>query len=273
MNTKNDNEIARYIGGRCILSDSSPAPVLSGMSISKLPESYIEFYKNDLKKAEKKWKATKKWRIQQNIWRIHTIEQHSFYAMKRAHKHYFHGLSKLGIPVTYEQPGKMKLKDFFRSGFNIEDAVRHNLFLVEYICNCIYEKDEVARFHKNKYDWGFYVILDMKGFNIKHLNANVLKYILRVSDENSKHYPLTLKKIFFINTPNWFVKVFNTIQWMIPENNRESSFFLSNDYLPILLKYFDKEQIPIQYGGSSPYALGQHPFETGLHDLVVRLNK
>lgn len=162
---------------------------------------------------------------------------------------------------------------FLLKSFPITLKIRHNIFLTEYICNCIYERSEVARLHSGKQNWGFCAILDMGGFSVKCLSKNVLHYICRVSDINAKNYPLTLKKIFFINSPKWFVGIFNSIKWMIPENNRETSIFLSKDYLPTLLNYFDESQIPKEYGGSSPHAFGQHPFEKDLNDLIALSNE
>lgn len=42
----------------------------------------------------------------------------------------------------------------------------------------------------------------------------------------------------------------------------------SSQYLDALHEYIDDDQIPKEYGGSSPYQLGEHPFEKSLHDLV-----
>lgn len=39
------NEFCKYVDRKCILPDGSPSPVLSGMHVSELPVSYLEFCK------------------------------------------------------------------------------------------------------------------------------------------------------------------------------------------------------------------------------------
>ena len=95
------------------------------------PQLYTHFFTvfqiekggNDSKKAEKMWNATKKWRIKENIWSIHAFKHNCYEAMKDAYRHHFHGVSKEGYPTTFEQPGTMRVKEFFRAGYSVDDAV------------------------------------------------------------------------------------------------------------------------------------------------------
>ena len=47
---------------------------------------------------------------------------------------------------------------------------------------------------------------------------------------------------------------------------------IGTDYLPALRKYIPDENIPRDYGGSSPYDLGDAPEERGIDDLATSLN-
>jgi len=44
----------------------------------------------------------------------------------------------------------------------------------------------------------------------------------------------------------------------------------SSNALEAMRKYIDDDQIPPEYGGSSPYAFREHPYEVGLNDLVEK---
>jgi hypothetical protein len=58
-----------------------------------------------------------------------------------------------------------------------------------------------------------------------------------------------------------------TIKQVIPESV-QVDILSSHQYLNALREYIDDDQIPREYGGSSPYKLGEHPFEEQLLKVV-----
>ena len=93
---------------------------------------------------------------------------------------------------------------------------------------------------------------------------------MKSSELISKHYPLTSKKVFVINSPNWFRNLFQSLKWALPENNRDTTIFLPQNDLSELREHINDDQIPPEYGGSSEYHLGQHPYEIGLLEITKK---
>jgi hypothetical protein len=44
------------------------------------------------------------------------------------------------------------------------------------------------------------------------------------------------------------------------------------NYFDSLSQYIDEDQIPTEYGGKSPFCLGQHPYELGITDFANEAN-
>merc|ERR1719223_2371557 len=70
-----------------------------------------------------------------------------------------------------------------------------------------------------------------------------------------------------LQSPFWLSGSFGVIKNILPLSTKAEILSASNQ-LEGLLEYIDEDQIPKGYGGSSPYPLGQHPFELELRGLV-----
>jgi hypothetical protein len=58
------------------------------------------------------------------------------------------------------------------------------------------------------------------------------------------------------------------VKGIVPESVHVEILSESNA-LAAMRNYIDDDQIPPEYGGSSPYALGEHPYETGCFDVAA----
>jgi hypothetical protein len=265
--------IARYQDRRMIYSDGSPAHVPSGDSPDVTPKNYITICNGNVKKAQAMWQATQNWRREQSVWKIHRIHNKWFPRIKQAYPHFVHGFSKDGCPIIYEQPGKMNLKNLFRSGCSVEDMVRHYVFLLEYISNHVCTREEVRSrigFRPPPHSsstWGIMVVMDVKGAGLTHLSGDVFSYLKCAGDINNSHYPLSLRRAFAINAPFWLAGAWSSIRPILPETVHVD-LLSSHQFLRALRERIDDDQIPPEYGGSSPYKLGEHPFENDLYQLV-----
>lgn len=268
---------AQYVEGRCVYANGTPADVPVGDSPTTIPENYKKFYKQNTSRAKKAWEATRAWRRENDVWRIHSMPHRWFRPIKEAYPHFVHGFSKAGYPIIYEQPGKMNLKALFRSECNISDMAQHYVYFMEYLANRICIRNDVrSRLgsdpppHSSS-TWGSMVVMDVKGAGLSHLSGDVLRYLKTAGDTNSKHYPLTMKRAFVVNSPFWLAGVWSKLKGILPESVQVE--FLSSDMTP-LREYIDEDQIPPEYGGTSQYALGKHPFEVDLEKMVEEnLNK
>jgi hypothetical protein len=265
--------LARYVDRQCVYADGSPAYAPNGDSPDVVPQHYLKVCGGKQKKAEAMWKESQEWRRKNHVWRIHTIPNKWFGEIKKAYPHFVHGISKKGYPIIYEQPGKMNLKQMFREGCEVSDMVRHYMFLMEYISNHICTREEVRSRMSPRppphsaASWGTLVVMDVKGAGLSSLSGDVLAYLKNAGDINNNHYPLSLKRAFVVNSPFWLAGAWSGIKGILPESV-QVDILSSHKYLAALREYVDDDQIPPEYGGSSPHKLGEHPFEQELHKLV-----
>lgn len=274
-----EHKVAKYVNGKCLYGDDKPAHVPNGNSPGEVPENYLKLCSGKQHKAEAMWRETQEWRRKHNVWKIHTVPHRWFPKIKKAYPHFVHGFSKQGYPIIYEQPGKMNLKELFREGCAVSDMVRHYIFFLEFISNHICTREEVrARMgpltpkNHNASSWGTMVVMDVKGTGLSHLSGDVLMYLKSAGDINNSHYPFSMKRAFIVNSPFWLAGAWSSIKGILPDSV-QVDILSSHKYPTALREYIDDDQIPREYGGSSPYPLGQHPFELEMNKLVEEANK
>ncbi len=267
----NSNSISKYINNKCVFDDGSPSHVPAGLIPSKVPLAFQKFFKHQ---AETKWEETKQWRKEQKIYKIHARPHRLFPVIKEAYPHFIHGYSKLGYPVIYETPAKMKLKNMFREGHTIDDMVYHYIFFLEYLSNVLsHQHPELQELLKNRPEdeksggWGFVVVMDMSGLGISVFSGAVLQYLQKAGNVNNNHYPNTTTLGLLVNAPFWLSGVWGNIKPFLPKSAK-ADLIGASEVTEGLRKYIDDDQIPKEFGGSSPYAIDQHPYERDLHALV-----
>jgi hypothetical protein len=269
-----DSWVAKYVDGKCVYSDGSPAYVPAGDSSGTVPKNFMKFYGNNQAKALKAWRATQTWRKDQGVWNIHSKPNKWYYKVKEAYPHFVHGYSKAGYPVIYEQPGKMNLKSLFASGCQVPDMLRHYIFFMEFVSNRICTKPEIRRIidqdgsPRCSSSWGTMVVLDIKGAGLGLLSGDVIKYLKEAGDTNSQHYPLSMKRAFVINAPFFVAGAWSGLKNSIVPASVQVDLLSESKYLNALREYIDDDQIPPEYGGSSPYKLGEHPYEVEFEKLA-----
>ena len=271
--TQHFTELCQYTNKKCVYADGSPSYVPRGDSIATVPQNYLDFFRGNTNAAKKAYEASQKWRRDYNVWRIHTLPNTWFPRIKEAYPHFIHGHSKAGYPIAYEQPGKMNLKELFRTGCRIEDMVFHYRFFLEYISNVVCNREDIRNLKgpgalpHNSSSWGIMVVMDVKGAGLSHLSGDVLSYLKQAGDMNSAHYPLSMKRAFVVNSPFWLAGAWSSIKGILPESV-QVDIRSEKNYYASLCQYIDEDQIPREYGGKSPYPLGQHPYEVGMADFV-----
>jgi hypothetical protein len=269
------NEKAQYIDGKHIYEDGSHAFVPQGECIANIPSNYLAFYNNNEDKARNAWEETQKWRRERNVWRIHTMPNRWCTKIKEAYPHCFHGHSKSGHVVIYEQPGRMNLKELLRNGCEISDLIHHFIFNTEFNANCICQKEELRSLRRpdipfGQNSWGTMVVMDVKGAGLSNLSTDVMKYLKESGDITTAHYPLTLKRVFVVNCPFWLAGAWSSLKVAIPDSVHVD-ILSESKYGDALREFIDEDQIPPEFGGTSPYKLGEHPYELELLKLVEEL--
>jgi len=269
------DSIAKFIDGRCIFEDGTPASVPAGLCPSVPPRNYQEMHKS---KAMAKWSETQRWRMKSRAWKILDTPHPWFPKIKDHVSSTLHGFSRMGYPVVYEKPRDMHIKALFQNELEVSDLIHNYVFFLEYMSHIICNKPEVREALDQRPDeqssskWGFIIVWDMTNFSLTaNASASVLKYLSQADTVNSLHYPDTMVRGFAINTPFWFSGAFRTVKSVLPASLKIDIFSGSNQ-LDGLRAHIDDNQIPKEFGGSSAYKLGEHPFETDLHELAQTLN-
>jgi hypothetical protein len=270
--------VAAYRDNMCVFADGSIASVPPGETPYRIPSAYLDFHKGNSCRAQAAWEATQKWRVEKRVWRIHTLPNTWFSKIKKAYPHFVHGHSKAGFPIIYEQPGRMDLHRLFAEGCQVDDMLHCYTFFMEFISNIICARDEIrAKLGPDPpphciSTWGIMVVMDVKGAGLSHLSGNVARYVKNAGDINSAHYPMSMKRAFVINAPFWLGGAWTGIKGILPDSVQVD--ILSERTFPQALReYIDDDQIPPEYGGTSLYSLGEHPYEVELRHLVDNVGR
>lgn len=266
---------AQYIDGQCVYEDGTPAFVQQGDCENDLPPHYLAACGGRRKNAMKMWKASRKWRQEDDVWRIHQKPNRWFPKIKKAYPHFVHGYTKDGYPVIYEQPGRMFLKTLFREGCEVSDMTKWYIFFMEYLSNYICTRPEIRSRRGldttnsllNSSSWGFVIVMDMEGVGPSILSSDVVSYLKQAGGINTAHYPLSVKGTFMVKAGPVIARLWSGLRVAVPKT-AHLDILNAKKYRSALLEYIDDDQIPPEYGGSSPYSLGQHPYEVELMDLI-----
>jgi len=278
-----NDTVAMYRNGKVVYPNGEPSHVPPHHCRSIVPQSYIETFSSTdpaNSKAKAKWEESQQWRQQQSVWRIHSTPHSHFTEIKKAYPHYVHGFSRAGYVIVYEQPGKMELKGLFRSGCTVDDMIHHYVYLMEHIGNVLSEDPRIIEARrrwcrengKSELEhWGTMVVMDVSGAGPSMLSGDVLRYLKRAGDINSAHYPSTLKRAFVVNAPFYLAGLFSGIRNILPESVHVELLGGSSQ-IQHLTEFIEMDQIPKEYGGTSQYALGEHPFELDMMKLADSSN-
>ena len=276
-----ENEVALYIGGRCIYPDGHPAYVLPGTCVLKVPKDLIEFCHGDNEKAGRMWKDIHAWRQENDIWKIHTKPNMWFRHAKQYYPSCFHGYTKSDhLVVEYSFPGQMDANALLPDIDVMNEILLHHYFMQEYISKCMYVKTSNKAWYQlgkeapcktgESTGVGFLIIIDLQGAGLHHVTSKVLSFLKRLITCSSAYYPTLAKRCLIINAPFWVAGVFGSLKHLLPAT-MPVEIVSEQATLDALRKHIDDDQIPKEYGGSNDYALHRHPFEQNLHDFVDKV--
>jgi len=284
-----DRQIASYSGRKVIYSDGTNAYVPAGESISSIPPGYLSMNNNNQVKSQSKYEATQQWRRSEHIHCIHSRPHAWFQKIKLAYPHVIHGFTPDGMPVMYEAPGKMNLKELLRNGCHVKDMIFHYCYMMEYLSNiesvlsevnanevnrdwqeplAAYAHAKQMRLQNDSVPFGFVVVMDIAGATPASLSTDVMTYLKQAGDVNSLHYPGSMRRAILVQAPFWLGSMWKAIKGILPASVTADLLSGTQTMNGGLKQYIAEDQIPVEYGGTSPFKLGEHPFEVGLKKLA-----
>lgn len=172
------DEVAIYRNNCCVYADGTPAPVMAGHLVRKVPHEYVVWCKGDVEKAKIMYNDAQQWRMEENIYKIHTLPHPHFWIISECYPLYLHGYTKMGNPISWEMAGKIKSKKLFADG-RAKIMYRAYSFYLEFIFNVICRRKEITERRTDSPPFSgqmFCCILDLEGFNMGMLTFAAAKY-------------------------------------------------------------------------------------------------
>lgn len=284
-----DRQIATYSRRKVRYSDGTDAYVPANESISSIPPGYLSMHNNNQVKSQTKYEATQQWRRSERIHCIHSRHHAWFHKIKAAYPHVIHGFTPDGMPVVYEAPGKMNLKELLRNGCHVKDMIFHYCYMMEYLSNiesvlsevnanelnqdwqeplAAYAHAKQMRLQNDTVPFGFVVVMDISGATPSSLSSDVMTYLKQAGDINSSHYPGSMRRAILVQAPFWLGSMWKAVKGILPSSVTTDLLSGSQTMNGGLKQYIAEDQIPVEYGGTSPFKLGEHPFEIGFKKLA-----
>ncbi len=284
-----DRQIATYSRRKVIYSDGTDAYVPANESISSIPSGYLSMNNNNRAKSQSKYEATQRWRRSERIHCIHSRPHAWFQKIKAAYPHVIHGFTPDGMPVIYEAPGKMNLKELLRNGCHVQDMIFHYCYMMEYLSNiesvlsevnanefnqewqeplAAYAHAKQMRLQNDSVPFGFVVVMDIAGATPASLSSDVMTYLKQAGDVNSSHYPGSMRRAILVQAPFWLGSMWKAVKGILPASVTTDLLSASQTMNGGLKQYIAEDQIPVEYGGTSRFKLGKHPFEVGFKKLA-----
>ncbi|KAI9350476.1 CRAL-TRIO domain-containing protein [Zopfochytrium polystomum] len=94
------------------------------------------------------------------------------------------------------------------------------------------------------------VIFDCTGMGLHQFYMPAMGLLRAVADNDAKYYPERLGRLFLVNSPPVFQKIWVMIKRWLDKGILEKVHILGSDYKEVLLKYIDADNLPEYLGGS-----------------------
>ncbi len=258
----------------------------SSSSLPAVPATFLKACGGNLRKAQAKYQDHLAWRAREGVDTIHDRPHPHFAACKEHYPHWVHGRSRKGEIVIYEFPGQLAIHKLKAMGIRQKDIGYHYMYFNEFLYKNLSHGDD------GRAMTGTYLsshppthpptmppthppnpptsVLDISGVGITTLTKDVLDCLRTTGDILSNHYPERVTRICVVNVPFFVGGLWRILASVLPASLQDR-IELSANPAQDLLKYIAPEELPTQYGGTSPLPLGQSKDEVALRELVARV--
>ena len=257
---------ARFVDHACVFADGSPASVLPNMPVHEVPLNFEIYAKETRKDARKAWEATKRWRVEENIYNLVQNPLPVFETIREANPIYAHGRDKDGNFVLYERYSECNLKKMF-DGISDEDHFRLHLTSLEYAyVNFFLKENPEGKME----DFGFTIVLDLEGVDIGALlRSRYIQSREAYLDLIRAHYPKACRRMLILNCPRFWTGPVSIALGFLAKGLTTPIMIKKEQVHESLLEHIDIDQLPPYYGGSSPYEFGQHPYHLEIQGITM----
>jgi len=229
---------------------------------NEMSPRFLKHCKGDEEKASKMWREMISWRQQHDMDRALFRPLPLFRSIKIHYPQALHGVTKSGNLVFYEKPGVLNIPGLKKQKIGPKEMAKYTAFVHEYIFSRLIKTD----------DGRFMSVLDVQGVSWGIISRDSIDILRAMTDTIQNNYPERVSNLMIINAPEWFAGFWKMVERVLAGGIERVTIHLEEDTLDALLEHLDSDEIPPEYGGTSPYSLGQHPYEADLRCLVDMLN-
>lgn len=215
-------------------------------------QRFMRARQHDLHKAEKMFLDHLAWR---KDFGTDTIlddfvynERDSFLAL---YPQGYHKVDKSGRPIYVQHLGQINLKAL-KNVTTEERMIKYHVQEYERALKYIFPACSKVRGH---YISQTLAILDLKGVGLRHLNGDVKRILSTITTIDQNNYPETLGKTLIINAPAVFRAIWAIVKPMLDPRTQAKIEVCPADYMKVLTKWIDIENIPSYLGGKSSGSL------------------
>ncbi|KAF9365930.1 cytosolic factor, phosphatidylinositol/phosphatidylcholine transfer protein [Mortierella sp. NVP85] len=160
-----------------------------------------------------------------------------------------HKWDKEGRPIYIERMGQHNVKGLAKN-VTTPELVDYHIRCSEFVHQTIMPECEERFGTDDKVIDKETVIFDCTGMGFHQLHMDGLNMLRSLTDMDQKAYPERLGKLFIVNSPTLFVKIYSMIKKWLDPGVIEKIHILGKDYKSVLLRHIDEENLPEFLGGT-----------------------
>lgn len=159
----------------------------------------------------------------------------------------YHKTDKMGRPIYVQLVGAVDVKKMKK--VTTEDRmIKFHIQEYERCCKVILPVCSYIQGHNIDQTFG---ILDVKGVGLSHFTGEIKRLLSLITKYDQDNYPEMLGHICIINTPPIFKFVWNVVAPMLDARTQSKVELLGTNYISGLLRWVDRESLPVMFGGDS----------------------
>lgn len=163
----------------------------------------------------------------------------------------YHKADKLGRPIYIQHLGQINMTALMKLTSE-ERMIKFHIQEYERALKYIFPAcSKAAGCHISQ----TLTILDLKGVGLRHLTGDVKRIMSMITRVDQDNYPETLGKTLLINAPSIFKMIWGLVKPMLDPRTQEKIEVCPSNYMSVLLKWVDEENIPEYMGGKSKGSL------------------
>ena len=164
---------------------------------------------------------------------------------------WLHRYDKNNGPVLYSNWGNAKFHELLQKSEikSLDHVLKYLVWINEQMIKILINQSKIL--NKKVSQWTF--VINAEGWNISLMSKDSMEFVIKLAKISQNNYPGRMNHIFIINTPRVF-SIFWSIfkNWLDPKTQERIYIITKKEiWLPILKKYINECDLPLDFGGSN----------------------